>query len=134
MLASITILFIIATSGLTYVLYNMIQPGNLLEGWQRVLERVYSYNRFLEMFLGGCDKCFANMVSQISFIIYLIVQYNTKWLGLWNILIWFVYFTSCIILSVFIINYLRSLGKKSELEERIEFLENQVEQIKPNIS
>jgi hypothetical protein len=120
------ILFILATSGLTYVLYNMIQPGNLLEGWQNVLDKVYSYSRFLEMFIGGCDKCFANMLSQISFIIYLIVQYNTKWLGLWNILIWFVYFSSCIILSVFIINYLRNLGKVSDLEERIKKLEDVV--------
>lgn len=126
MLILITILFIIATSGMTYVLYNMIQPGNLLEGWNKVLDRVYSYNKFLEMFLGGCDKCFANFISQVSFIVYLIVQYHTDWLGWWNVLIWFVYFPTCIILSVFIINYLRNIGKVSNLEERVKKLERAV--------
>lgn len=116
--------FIILTPCLTYVLFMMIQHGQLLGKWQEVLDKIYSKNRFLAMFLGDCDKCFANCMSQITFIVYLLIQYNNEWLGWWNVLIWFLYFPLCVVLSVILINYIKRLGKISELEERIEKLEN----------
>lgn len=119
--------FLIMTPCLTYVLYIMIQPGQFLEGWQKVLDKAYSYHRFLEMFLGGCDKCFAHFISIITFIIMFVLQLlvdKIEFAGWWNVLLYFIYVPLNIVTSVILINFIQNIGKVSDLEERIKKLED----------
>src|SRR5688500_1556472 len=122
----ITPIFILCSACLAWVLYQMIQPGQLLEAWQGVLDRAYKVNPLLEMFLGGCYKCFSNFISQITFIIYLVCQYHIHWMGWWNVAIYFAYPASSIVIAMLID---KALQNDTKLEERIQELENKVEQI-----
>lgn len=111
--------FIVMTPCLTYVLFNMIQEGQLLGGWQRVLDKVYAKNRFLAMFLGDCDKCFSNFIAHVTLFIYLIIQYNNDFWGWWDILLYFTYVPLNIVLSVFILTYSRYLGLLAKEKEKL---------------
>lgn len=98
----------------TFVLFNMIQEGQLLGGWQNVLERIYKENRLLAMFLGDCDKCFSNFIGQVSFIIFLVLEYNLQWWGWWNVLVWVGMWTWNVVASVLIINLVSLVSKKAK--------------------
>lgn len=100
-------LFILTSICLTWVLFQMIQRDQILGLWTRlVLDKFYrkseesSTHRFLEMFLGGCYKCFSNFIAQLTFSIYLIL-FHVEY-GWWNILIYFLYVSVSIVGSVWI--------------------------------
>lgn len=126
----ITLAFITGSACLAWVLYQMIQPGQLLEAWQRVLDKVYKKSRLLEMFLGGCYKCFANFIAQVTFCFYLYLQYSVTWLGLWNIAVYLGYTSASIVLAMVLDKFLQTGNHESRLQE----LENKLEQIYPTLS
>lgn len=101
------LLFILTSICLTWVLFQAIQRDQIFGFWTRlVLDPLYKKSnnneshRFLEMFLGGCYKCFSNFIAQLTFSIYLIL-FHVEY-GWWNILVYFLYVTVSIVGSVWI--------------------------------
>ncbi len=99
--------FILTSICLTWVLFQAIQSDQILGFWTRlVLDKLYrkaeesSTHRFLEMFLGGCYKCFSNFIGQLTFIIY-VSLFHVEY-GWWNVLIYFLYVSVSIVGSVWI--------------------------------
>lgn len=95
-------LFILTTICLTWVLFQAIQREQILGFWTRiVLDKLYAKAeesnsaRFLEMFLGGCYKCFSNFIAQTTFSVYLFLFYYEY--GWWNVLVYFLYVSVCIV-------------------------------------
>ena len=102
----IALISILSSACLSYVLFQMIQPDQILGGWQKVLDKVYSKSIPLAMLLGHCYKCFAHLIGLIGFILYLWVQYNINWLGWWNVLIYLGFVPAVIVVSLFINKHL----------------------------
>lgn len=54
-----------------------IQRGELLGSWQNVLDYIYGNGyRKLAMFLGDCDKCFANFIAWLCMIPFVCFTWN----------------------------------------------------------
>lgn len=98
----LAILFILGAACLSWVMFQAIQPGQMLGAWQRVLDKAYTRSKMLEMFLGGCYKCFAHLWGVVGFVAYLLAQYKYDWLGWWNALIYFGFVPAVIVCSMII--------------------------------
>lgn len=123
MLIIITILFILGGACLSSVLFQMIQGGQILGAWQRVLEWVYSKGwKKMEMFLGGCYKCFGNFIGHVSFGAYLLFQAHYYWIGWWNVMVYFFFISSVITLHQLV------YSRISKAEKENEMLDKQLEQ------
>lgn len=107
MIIIITIFIVIAVACCAWVLHQMIQEGQILGKWQIVLGNAYRINPFLEMFLGGCYKCFAHFIGILSFPAYLAIQYQLCWIGYWNVLMYVGYVSMVIVVAMFIDKYIK---------------------------
>lgn len=119
MLIIVTILFILGGACLSSVLFQMIQVGQILGFWQNVLEALYAKGwTKLEMFLGGCYKCFGNFIGHITFGAYLLFQYYHDWIGWWNVLVYFFFIPSVITFHQLLYSKISKSEKENELLDK----------------
>lgn len=117
---SVFVLFLLAASGVSWVMYTAIQKGEILGKWQNVLDKAYNINPTLEQFLGGCFKCFSHLWALILFGVYILFceQYLQSHFGWWYLLHYALFVPTSILFSTFMFNALSYLiVKNKELKE-----------------
>ncbi len=112
-IALYTAFCIVANACCVKIMHVLIQEGQLLGGWQRVLQRMdRSDDKLLNALtkpLGYCEFCFSHLLSVIGFIVFITFMNSTD-LWAFNIaasIVWYMVYVSCsTILSLYFLTQL----------------------------
>lgn len=105
-----TCFFILASIGVFKFLIYATAEGNFLGGWQKVLDRIYGYNRNAAKLLGACGMCFAHLCSMVAFIVYVAMLWDIWIWNWWQSVIWYFLFVGLSWMGMF-----STLPKEHEL-------------------